>query len=53
VVVVVVGGVTSLLIGIADLISSAGGWRIARSLLLIARGAILLGISQRLWWRRL
>jgi hypothetical protein len=52
VVVVVVGGVTSLLIGIADLVSSPGGWGTARSILLIAGGAILLGLSPRLWRRR-
>jgi hypothetical protein len=47
VVAVVVGGVASLLIGIADLRSSPGGWGIARSILLIVGGAILLDLATR------
>jgi hypothetical protein len=54
VVVVVLGGLTSLSIGIADLISSSsGGWSVARSILLIAGGALLLSVSPLLWRRRL
>lgn len=53
VVIMVVGGVTSLLIGIAELISSPDGWDIARSIVLVVGGAVLLSLSPLLWRRRL